>query len=245
MKKWKMTKWKWIVLILFLFFLFLCLVNQKVFEGFDLNSVDVLPLQISVDNTTISVPNIIQGYSGSDLNFGGGLQLNNDNTFEFGKGIAKELNAGKIGYQTWTGDSLDIVGAGEVAGQRKVHMFDIVDVGNSLDVATDVTVSSLNTQTANTNQATVQSAGIGDLTIGQNLTINGNLQVNGQLGVNGWTIQQGWDNIGLSNSLLFKNNNNSQFVSMNNNDIDLDPSILEGTVVTNLSELANPNSSPF
>lgn len=225
-------------------FLFLLLVNQKVFEGFDINSVDVLPLKISVDNTQISVPNIIQGYSGSDLNFGGGLQLNNDNTFEFGKGIAKEENAGKIGYQTWTGDSLDIVGAGEVAGQRKVHMFDIVDVDNSLDVANDVTVSSLNTQTANTNQATVQTASIGDLTIGQNLTINGNLQVKGQVGVNQWTIQQGQDNVGSSDSLLFYNQN--QMVTMNNNDIVLDQSQLSnmaGSVQGNLSNLSDLENS--
>ena len=238
------------MIFLFLFFLFLCLVNQKVFEGFDIHSVDVLPLQISVDNTTISVPNHIQGYSGSDLNFMGGLELNNANTFEYGKGKPKELNAGKIGYQTWTGDSLDIVGAGEVAGQRKVHMFDIVDVGNSLDVSNDVTVSSLNTQTASANQSTVQTAGIGDLNIGQNLYINGNLHVNGQVGVNQWTIRQGWDTVGLSDSLLFKNNNRNQMVSMNYNNVFLDPSLISsvegGNVVGNVYYLKNPNNgSPF
>ena len=43
---------------------------------------------------------------------------------EFGAGISgKQVDAGKIGYQTFTGDALDIVGAGTTATNRKIKLW--------------------------------------------------------------------------------------------------------------------------
>jgi hypothetical protein len=43
-------------------------------EGFNTNLVDVLPIQITEDNTSISVPNQIRGNIGNDITFGGNIQ---------------------------------------------------------------------------------------------------------------------------------------------------------------------------
>jgi hypothetical protein len=46
------------------------------------------------------------------------------NVLEMGRGVAgKEANAGKIGYQTFSGDSLDIVGAGSSGANRKIKLW--------------------------------------------------------------------------------------------------------------------------
>ncbi len=49
-------------------------------------------------------------------------QITNNNFIEFGKGISKETNAGKIGYQTFS-TGLDIVGAGTTGSNRKITFF--------------------------------------------------------------------------------------------------------------------------
>lgn len=41
----------------------------------------------------------------------------------------RETNAGKIGYKQFTTDSLDIIGAGESSGNRKVRIFDNLETG--------------------------------------------------------------------------------------------------------------------
>jgi len=43
-------------------------------EGFNQNLVDVLPIQISSDNSTISIPNQIKGNKGNDITFVGNIQ---------------------------------------------------------------------------------------------------------------------------------------------------------------------------
>jgi hypothetical protein len=56
---------------------------------------------------------------------------------EFGAGVVgKEPNAGKIGYQTFTVDALDIVGAGTSGSNRKVQIFSEggTTIGGSLTV---------------------------------------------------------------------------------------------------------------
>ncbi len=54
--------------------------------------------------------------------FDGKIGLSGVNAVEFGIGKAKELNAGKIGYQKFT-DGLDIVGAGTAVSTRKITFF--------------------------------------------------------------------------------------------------------------------------
>lgn len=58
------------------------------------------------------------------LHLNGGMKLNGLNTLEFGAGVAgKELSAGKIGYQIFTSDALDIVGAGSNPTNRQIKFW--------------------------------------------------------------------------------------------------------------------------
>ncbi len=57
------------------------------------------------------------------LDVNGTMKIQGINTLEFGAGVTKELNAGKIGYQTFTPGALDIVGAGTLVSNRKVNIF--------------------------------------------------------------------------------------------------------------------------
>jgi len=228
----------YVLVPILLIFILVFLLKSK--EGFDSNLTDILPITISEDNSTISVPNFIQGYSGTDLNFGGALQLNNANTFEFGKGITKEENAGKIGYQFLSEDSLDIVGAGEVAGQRKVHIYDALTVGNYMNVANGLTLgSSMNSNTLNTNELTVNgTSSVGQsVEVGQNVTVGGNVQVNGTLLIgNEWQINQQGDNLLITNS-----NTNTAVSVTSNGDVYL-PSLGE-TIAQSINQLYVPPPS--
>jgi hypothetical protein len=57
------------------------------------------------------------------LNLAADLQITGNNFLEFGKGLAKESNAGKIGYQTFTVNTLDIIGAGTSVANRKIKFW--------------------------------------------------------------------------------------------------------------------------
>lgn len=68
------------------------------------------------------------------LHVNGNQKFNDTNTIEFGSNVAgKNPDAGKIGYQTYTPDAMDIVGAGNTQGNRKVKMWDILQV-DSIEV---------------------------------------------------------------------------------------------------------------
>lgn len=61
---------------------------------------------------------------GAKLHVSGGIKIDGANTLEFGAGVSgKEGSAGKIGYQTFTADALDIVGAGTAGGNRKLQFW--------------------------------------------------------------------------------------------------------------------------
>jgi len=58
------------------------------------------------------------------LEVNGNARINGANALELGGGVAgKEFNAGKIGYQTFSGNALDIVGAGPDAASRRVQIY--------------------------------------------------------------------------------------------------------------------------
>jgi hypothetical protein len=58
------------------------------------------------------------------LHIAGGMKIEGANTLELGAGLpGKEVNAGKIGYQSFTPDALDIIGAGTSLGNRKVKFW--------------------------------------------------------------------------------------------------------------------------
>ena len=67
---------------------------------------------------------------------GGSSSLSGSNTFEWGTGVSgKEVNAGKIGYSTFSGAgynyALDIVGAGTSSTNRNVRIYDNIGIGTS------------------------------------------------------------------------------------------------------------------
>jgi len=69
-------------------------------EGFNQSLVDVLPIQISSDNSTITIPNQIQGTNGKDLTFVGNIQAPTGTTDNI-----KATNAATFNNLTVNGDS--------------------------------------------------------------------------------------------------------------------------------------------
>jgi hypothetical protein len=58
------------------------------------------------------------------LHVNGTIKMEGNNMFEFGGGVVgKEVNAGKIGYNAFGTNSLEIVGAGTNAANRQVYFF--------------------------------------------------------------------------------------------------------------------------
>ncbi len=72
------------------------------------------------DSLTINV-----SPSSAKVHIDGSTKIQGNNTIEFGAGLSKEINAGKIGYQTFSGASggIDIIGAGTTNGNRKINFF--------------------------------------------------------------------------------------------------------------------------
>jgi hypothetical protein len=60
----------------------------------------------------------------TNLDVAGSMKIDGSNTLEFGAGVnGKQVDAGKIGYQTFTTDALDIVGAGNAGTNRKIKFW--------------------------------------------------------------------------------------------------------------------------
>jgi hypothetical protein len=58
------------------------------------------------------------------LHVAGTVKIDAANTLEFGAGVSgKEASAGKIGYQTFSADALDIVGAGTTNSNRRIRFY--------------------------------------------------------------------------------------------------------------------------
>src|SRR5205823_4106952 len=84
------------------------------------------PWQVNGSNTYFNTGNVVIGTTSpsAKLHLSGSMKIDNANTVEFGAGIAgKEVNAGKIGYQAFTSDALDIVGAGTSGTNRKIKFW--------------------------------------------------------------------------------------------------------------------------
>jgi len=98
------------------------------------------PVEISPRQRLVSAPYAMQAQNATTASFatnaanavnlqgttnnGGNVGILGANVIEFGRGISgKELNAGKIGYNTFSSDSLDIVGAGTNASNRKIKLY--------------------------------------------------------------------------------------------------------------------------
>ena len=60
---------------------------------------------------------------GAQLHVAGNMKIDGANTLEFGAGVSKEVNAGKIGYNAFASGALDIVGAGTSGTNRKIKFW--------------------------------------------------------------------------------------------------------------------------
>lgn len=64
------------------------------------------------------------------------LGLDNQGYLDFGLNVAgRETNAGKMGYALLTANTLDLVGAGTVAGSRNVKISDNLTVASAATVS--------------------------------------------------------------------------------------------------------------
>lgn len=75
---------------------------------------------------------------------GVGVRIPGTNVIEFGHGITKLSTGGKIGYNAFTPDALDITGSGTVAGQKKIKMWDRVEVYKDLTLGGGIAVKTVN-----------------------------------------------------------------------------------------------------
>lgn len=103
----------------------------------------------------------------ANKNFNNTIGMNNNNIIEFGFGVSgKQTHAGKIGYKTFSGTSLDIIGAGTSGTNRSIYMYDNATISNNLTVNNNTTTNSLNVNNYTTlTQLTVNTTAtiIGDL----------------------------------------------------------------------------------
>lgn len=86
------------------------------------------------DIVTIGTAQTVSGnkiFSGG-VTFSNSVRIGSTYTLEFGAGTAsKEVNAGKIGYATYTTGALDIVGGGSGVGNRLIRMWECLGIGTA------------------------------------------------------------------------------------------------------------------
>lgn len=73
-------------------------------------------------STNVALLNSNQAFTGTNT-FNNAVGISAANTLEFGVGVAKQLDAGKIGYERFSPDSRDIVGAGTNLAGRKIKFW--------------------------------------------------------------------------------------------------------------------------
>jgi len=144
-----------------------------------------------------------------------GLYSNKNTALEMGKGVTKQVDAGKIAYQRFS-DGLDIVGAGEEGKGRKIKLWDNVEVNGGLTVNGPVNMPGLK-------QAQQQSQfAIGnEIEFAKELTAQGKKEVNaGKIVYNGFGSEalaivgaglgprrvKMWDDVEVTNTLKVNNN---------------------------------------
>jgi hypothetical protein len=152
-------------------------------------------------------------------------------TLELGAAVSgKELNSGKIGYQLFTANALDITGAGNTAGARKIKFWNEggaefagnVGVGvtansNRLNVGGDVNINgSLAIGTINpvnrlsvSGKANIDSLGIGTNNPVNKLSVSGIANID-SLGIGITTPSAGFD---VNGTALFRGNNTNSIGS--------------------------------
>ena len=84
------------------------------------------------------------------LHINGNASINANNYLEFGQGLDKEINAGKIGYGLFTPQTLDIVGAGTNTTPRRIRLWSEggTEFTGNADVFDSLRIRGLQTVTA-------------------------------------------------------------------------------------------------
>ena len=117
------------------------------------------------------------------LHVNGDTRLQGNSVLEFGAGIAgKEINAGKIGYNAFGSNALEIVGAGKAVNARSVYLF--AEGGTNMN---------------------------GPLGFNGALRVNGNAGSEGQVLTSNGTAAPSWRNTSLSNNVRFAASYNINF----------------------------------
>jgi hypothetical protein len=116
----------------------------------------------------LSSPTISGGFGGLEIL--AKLAVSGANTMEFGRGVGKETDAGKIGYKyktTGNPGALDIFGAGTTAGSRMVKIWDNATIPGSIcdGAGSCKTVTNIINSTSSSN-------GVSKIIAGTNITIS-------------------------------------------------------------------------
>jgi len=187
------------VLILFtLIGLFGYLIHLNRKEGFDQNLVDVLPIQISEDNSTISIPNLIKGNNGDDITFGGNITAPIGNTQQIHASNYATLNNLTVNGDSQLNDTT-------INGQTRIIGSNLLELGantakswggnGTISYKTGWDPNALNIVGAEN----PDNGGSRKVHLWDDVEVDGNLQVNGVIqlgnGSNIWTIKardNGW-----------------------------------------------------
>ncbi|NDA63560.1 MAG: hypothetical protein EBX50_16220, partial [Chitinophagia bacterium] len=114
-------------------------------------SVNVTSVNVIDTNITTGTLNVSTGITSSSLLATSSMSIRTSGTLEFGYGVAgKELNAGVLGYGTFTANMLDIVGGGNTAGSRSVKIWEHLNVGTSITTGYIYANNSITTGAINT-----------------------------------------------------------------------------------------------
>jgi cytoskeletal protein CcmA (bactofilin family) len=115
----------------------------KVAEGFGGFTTTIVDSPaVDVIDSTIKLPNQVIGTVGDDITFGGDIRIKGNHEIEMGRGMNKEGNAGKIAYNKWGDNQLDIIGAGTDQYHRKINLWDDVEVAGELEVKGPLAIGS-------------------------------------------------------------------------------------------------------
>jgi len=81
------------------------------------------------------------------LHINGNVKINGNSFLEFGQGLSKEINAGKIGYSLFTPQTLDIVGAGSNTQPRRIRFWaeDATEFTGNVDIFDSLKIRQLQT----------------------------------------------------------------------------------------------------
>jgi hypothetical protein len=134
----------YLVLLFFLLFFTVTFFYLNTQEGFTTDFQVILPIEITDDNKSISVPNNIKG-NNIEVNpyiaFEGDIRIKKENCIEFAKGQKTNAESVKIGHNN---DSLYIKGVGNDSTNLNISLQSIVNITKKLTVAESIQCQTIN-----------------------------------------------------------------------------------------------------